>query len=64
MLDIELLKLPSIGPDDSSNREQTTVSNLGTCKTGKNYVPHKQILQGTGVTVKKAKKNNANSKEL
>jgi hypothetical protein len=57
ILDLELLKLPSIGPDEPNTvQKETGISNIGNCKTGKSYIPAKQALH-SGSSMAKQKTN-------
>jgi hypothetical protein len=54
MMDLELLKLPSISPEEGTTNGQT-LSQIGTCKTGKNYIPPKQVIHPVNISMKKNK---------
>jgi hypothetical protein len=57
ILDLELLKLPSIGPDEPNTAQiEARISNVGNCKTGKSYIPVKQALH-SGSSMAKQKTN-------
>lgn len=54
MMDLELLKLPSISPEEGITNGQK-LSQIGTCKTGKNYIPPKQVIHPVNISMKKHK---------
>jgi hypothetical protein len=64
ILDLELLKLPSIGPDEANTvHHENGLANIGNCKTGKNYIPAKQALHpGTSLSKQKNSTNKDDNK--
>jgi hypothetical protein len=53
ILDLELLKLPSIDPDEAINSGQ--FGQIGSCKTGKNFMSSKQVIHPSNISMKKHK---------
>lgn len=62
MIDIELIKLPSIGTEEAYVvQTENNVGNIGNSKTGKNYISNKHILHSPTEISKKSK--NLSSKD-